>query len=205
MFDENNPLHTDDSNTVFTTEGHLLTLSRQHIEPPSAIRRQLRRAENLQCPAYYPTRHPWKPLDDLHGLAGSIRSREDSEFARISVGSDEHSRATAEDSVFWMSGAWCQTPRVDIYVRLPISSRAFRLLTLCQSWDFVFSADGTVATEDPSPDRTKIHEVDDGYVITNVTGLRTHITSRLDGTGYDITKGALIYMQNHIFTDFRHR
>ena len=107
---------------VFTTEGHLLTLSREHIQPPSPIRRQLRRAENLQCPAYNPTRHPRNPLDDLHGLAGSIRSREDTEFARASVGGDEHSRASEDDSVFWMSRAWCELPRVDVYVRLPQSS-----------------------------------------------------------------------------------
>jgi ER degradation enhancer, mannosidase alpha-like 1 len=102
---------------IFTTEGHLLTLPRELIKPPSAIRRQLRRSENLQCPAYNPTRHPWNPLDDLHGLTGSIRSREDAEYARASVGSDERSRASDEDSVFWMSEAWCDSPRVDVYVR----------------------------------------------------------------------------------------
>jgi len=79
-------LHYDDSNTVFTTEGHILTLSREHIKPPSAIRRQLRRVENLQCPAYNPMRFPWSPDDEQYGLAGSIRSRDDAEFARFSVG-----------------------------------------------------------------------------------------------------------------------
>lgn len=107
---------------VFTTEGHLLTLSREHIKPASAIRRQLRRAENLQCPAYNPTRLPWNPLDNLHGVAVSIRSREDTEFARVTVGIDELSRASEDDSAFWMSEAWCEWPRVDVYVRSPVSS-----------------------------------------------------------------------------------
>jgi ER degradation enhancer, mannosidase alpha-like 1 len=105
---------------VFTTEGHLLTLSREHIKPVSTIRRQLRRAENLQCPAYNPARHPWNPLDDMDGLAGSVRTRHDTEFARVTVGIDELSRATEEDSVFWMSEAWCEQPRVDVYVRPPV-------------------------------------------------------------------------------------
>ncbi|KAF8591445.1 glycoside hydrolase family 47 protein [Ramaria rubella] len=171
LFDENNPLHSDDSNMIFTTEGHLLTLQRQHIKTPSPIRRKLRRAENLQCPAYNPTLYPWTSLSDQHGLTCSIRSREDAEFARLTVGSDEHSRASEDDSTFWMKEGWCESPHVDVY-----------------SWDFVFSADGSLAIEDPTPDKTKLHEVKDGYMITNMTGLRTHITSRLDGKGYDITK-----------------
>lgn len=30
--------------------------------------------------------------------------------------------------------------------------------------------------------------VSDGYVLHNVTGIRTHIVSRMDGKGYDVTK-----------------
>ncbi|KAF8529066.1 alpha-mannosidase [Hysterangium stoloniferum] len=171
LFDENNPLHTDDSNTIFTTEGHLLTLSREHINTPSAVRRQLRRGENLQCPAYYPTRHPSDPMDGHYGLASSVRSRDDAEFARISVGSDENTRAAADDAAFWMSEGWCKSPQTDLF-----------------SMDFVLSSDGGWAHEDLSPDRTKLHEVYNGFVITNMTGLRAHITTRLDGKGYDITR-----------------
>jgi len=35
LFDETNPLHKDDSNYIFTTEGHILTLGSEHLKPLS--------------------------------------------------------------------------------------------------------------------------------------------------------------------------
>lgn len=43
--------------------------------------------------------------------------------------------------------------------------------------------------------------VDDGYVVTNMTGIKAYITTRLDGTGYDITRCELtvrISLMDHI-------
>ena len=45
-----------------------------------------------------------------------------------------------------------------------------------------------MVTEDLSPSLRKLYEVDDGFVLQNVTGIRAHIVSRLDGKGYDIVK-----------------
>jgi mannosidase alpha-like ER degradation enhancer 1 len=39
-----------------------------------------------------------------------------------------------------------------------------------------------------SPSLLKLAVAPDGYVIHNVTGVRTQIVQRLDGTGYDIRK-----------------
>ncbi|GJJ07502.1 hypothetical protein Clacol_001704 [Clathrus columnatus] len=187
LFDEDNVLHSDDSNTVFTTEGHLLTLPRDLIKPSSPVRRQLRRHENLQCPAYFSTKHPTDPLDETYGLAGSIRTRQDTEFARLTVGLDENSLASLDDSAFWFPEGWCELPKIDIY-----------------SFDFVLSPDGSYTPEDPTPSPKKIYEVPDGYVIMNMTGIRAHLTSRLDGRGYDITRlgpfavhtGQMIYLND---------
>lgn len=39
-----------------------------------------------------------------------------------------------------------------------------------------------------NPSTKKLELVADGYLLHNITGVRTHIVSRLDGKGYDITK-----------------
>lgn len=42
--------------------------------------------------------------------------------------------------------------------------------------------------EDLKPGANKIEPHEDGYIIHNVSGIRAHIVSRLDGKGYDVTK-----------------
>lgn len=59
---------------------------------------------------------------------------------------------------------------------------------ISQSFDFVLSPDGSYTPEDPTLSTKKIYEISDGYVILNMTGIRAHVTSRLDGRGYDITR-----------------
>lgn len=39
-----------------------------------------------------------------------------------------------------------------------------------------------------NPSLDKLLPVSDGYIVYNVSGIRTHIVSRMDGKGYDITK-----------------
>lgn len=50
------------------------------------------------------------------------------------------------------------------------------------------SPGGRVVTEDPNPGNQKLQLVADGFLLQNITGIRAHIVSRLDGKGYDITK-----------------
>lgn len=57
-----------------------------------------------------------------------------------------------------------------------------------KSYDFILSTNGQIVPEDLSPSLQKITEVEDGFVLHNVSGIRTHIVSRLDRKGYDITK-----------------
>lgn len=60
--------------------------------------------------------------------------------------------------------------------------------TLAQTFDFVLSQDGTAIPEDPHPTSAKLSQVPDGFILQNVTGIRTRVVSRMDGKGYDITK-----------------
>jgi len=46
LFDEGNPLASSDSNLIFTTEGHVLTLNSTHLRPMSEIRRVSRKVSS---------------------------------------------------------------------------------------------------------------------------------------------------------------
>ncbi|KAK7470737.1 hypothetical protein VKT23_002158 [Stygiomarasmius scandens] len=164
LFDEENPLHKDDSNYVFTTEGHLLTLGREHLKPISQARRKLRKLETHQCPAYQPfTLSP----DKESGLVQGIRGRADIDYTRELVALDP----SDYDSMYWSPNGWCERPKMELF-----------------SYDFVLSPHGKTSKEDLSPSLIKLAPVRDGFIINNVTGVRTHIVRRLDGKGYDIRK-----------------
>ncbi|KAG6900914.1 hypothetical protein C0993_004351 [Termitomyces sp. T159_Od127] len=47
---------------------------------------------------------------------------------------------------------------------------------------------GRAVPEDLSPSLLKLGVLPDGFILQNVTGIRTHIVRRLDGNGYDIRK-----------------
>ncbi|EIW61741.1 alpha-mannosidase [Trametes versicolor FP-101664 SS1] len=170
LFDEANPLHADDTQWVFTTEGHILTLDPALLRPISPARRKLRRVENLQCPAYAPPMLAYDAPEDYTrdtGLVGGVMSRVDFEYARNLIG-----RVHSENETrWWDPDGWCALPKHEPY-----------------TYDFVLSAHGEVVLEDPRLPADKITEVADGYLVQNVTGIRVHIVSRLDGKGYDIAK-----------------
>jgi mannosidase alpha-like ER degradation enhancer 1 len=50
------------------------------------------------------------------------------------------------------------------------------------------SPGGKSVSEDPNPGPLKLKAVTDGFILHNMSGIRAHIVSRLDGKGYDITK-----------------
>uniref|UniRef100_A0A0W0FCH3 alpha-1,2-Mannosidase n=1 Tax=Moniliophthora roreri TaxID=221103 RepID=A0A0W0FCH3_MONRR len=165
LFDEENPLHTDDSNYVFTTEGHLLTLGKDHIRPVSPARRKLRKVESHQCPAYEPLRSQSSARGS--GLVLGVRGRTDMEYSRQLVSVD----ANEADRRYWSPDGWCEKPKAELY-----------------SYDFILSSTGKHVTEDLSPSLLKLAPVSDGYIVHNITGIRTHIVRRLDGRGFDIRK-----------------
>lgn len=59
---------------------------------------------------------------------------------------------------------------------------------LAQSYDFLLSPDGKTVQEDFNPNSKKLIPVSDGYILQDVSGIRAHIVSRMDGKGYDVTK-----------------
>ncbi|KAF7313730.1 alpha-1,2-Mannosidase [Mycena chlorophos] len=158
LFDEDNPLHRDDSNYVFTTEGHILTLGTE-LQKPS--RRKMRKIENHQCPAYRPFHHA------ASGLAMGVRSRGDVDYARELV---DQSASDVDESA-WSPNGWCERPYTELF-----------------SYDFILSAGGKTVPEDLSPSRLKLEKIDDGIIVRNVTGIRVRIVQRIDGKGYDVRK-----------------
>ncbi|KAG2135913.1 glycoside hydrolase family 47 protein [Suillus bovinus] len=166
LFDEDNPLHKDDSHYVFTTEGHILSLPREVLKPMSRIRRKMRGEENHQCPLYEPVQD-LLPDGTISGLIRGVGSRADVDYARYLVGL----RSQALDEHHWSPDGWCAIPEVDLY-----------------SFDFIMSPGGKVVPEDPNPSPLKLKTVADGFILHNVTGIRAHVVSRLDRKGYDITK-----------------
>ncbi|KAF8639955.1 hypothetical protein AX17_001205 [Amanita inopinata Kibby_2008] len=183
LFDEENPLHRDDSNYVFTTEGHLLWLDKEHIKPASAARRKMRPVDAHQCPIYSPLSQTFDRSPRLAGLTQGIRSHHYVDYARELVGLSPDET----DQKSWSPMGWCERPRVELF-----------------SYDFVLSANGRTVPEDLSPSLLKLAISPDGYVINNITGIRTHIVRRLDGKGYDISKlghysvrpGQLVYIND---------
>ncbi|THH12390.1 hypothetical protein EW145_g47 [Phellinidium pouzarii] len=177
LFDEANPIHKDDSNFVFTTEGHILTLESKYLKGLSPARRRSRRVENLQCPAYRSIRVGANEFDDDSGLITGILYRPDIDYARALVGAS----ILEEEENWWSVDGHCDIPSADLY-----------------SYDFILSPDGKHVPEDFSPSSQKLYEVSDGYVVQNVTGIRTHIVRRLDGKGYDIVKCKFIFVSSEL-------
>lgn len=181
LFDEENPINSEDSNYVFTTEGHILILDSKYLRPMSAVRRRLRGAERHQCPAYQPF-SPYESLEESELVQG-VRSHPYFDYARYQVS------VTPElvDKGMWSPYGWCEKPHYELY-----------------TYDFILSATGKSVPEDLNPSVRKLEPVSDGYIMHNVTGIRTHIVRRIDGQGYDITKlghinirsGQLVYIND---------
>lgn len=184
LFDENNFLNSVDSNFVFTTEGHILYLNSTHLRPMSAVRRKLRRLESPKCPAYVPLLHGGS---GSVGLVGTVRSRPDIDYAKYTAGVRLDAGLADDDLPFWDSEAWCELPQYEAYVSATLEIRS-KSLTGLQTYDFILSRNGEQVAEDPTPSTWKVQEVDDGFMIFDVTGIRAEITSRMDGKGFEFTR-----------------
>lgn len=98
---------------MFTTEGHILTLDREHLKPLSAARKKLRRVENHQCPPYQAPVLAWDDWDTETGMRGGIPDRADVDYARELVG-----RSWSEhEKTLWTPDGWCLIPKHEPYVR----------------------------------------------------------------------------------------
>ncbi|KAG6378813.1 glycoside hydrolase family 47 protein [Boletus reticuloceps] len=182
LFDEENRLNSDDSHYVFSTEGHILSLPKQALRPMSAARRRLRREESLQCPAYHPFQG-FVPNGVVDGLMRGVGSRPDVDYARELTGL----RPQPLDEHYWSPDGWCFLPEVEPF-----------------TYNFIMSPGGGVVPEDLNPGYQKLQLVAEGFLLQNITGIRAHVVSRLDGKGYDITKlgphsvrtGQLVYVND---------
>lgn len=114
LFDEDNFVHRDDSNYVFTTEGHILTLDREHLRPLPMSRRKMRPVDNHQCPVYKPFIGVYDNSSKETGLVRGIRSRSDYDYARKLVG--VHASSVEIDA--WSANGWCEKPMVENFVSL---------------------------------------------------------------------------------------
>lgn len=187
IFDEENRIHDDDSNYVFTTEGHILQLDKEHLRPKST-KNPTRKFVSHQCPAYKPfARRSGNPK--VPGLVLGVRSRPDFHYAQALVGN----KPTSADMQHWDIDGWCEKPKIETYVSVLWSVGVHeRNLILWQSYEFVLAPNGMVAPEDLSPSLLKVAPVADGFIINNITGIRTKIVQRMDGKGYDVRKGTFV-------------
>ncbi|KAK4689097.1 hypothetical protein P7C73_g1006, partial [Tremellales sp. Uapishka_1] len=159
------------SNSVFTTEGHPLSLPVSLLRQPSEARRQSHRGESLTCPPYKsPT---------LGGLVVGIEQRADYEYARTLVFGPSDIGVSIEDEarVHWSESGFCAVPVVPRF-----------------SFDIVLSPSNTshseeVPKEDPSPPSSKVYrdEPTGDFVISDIDGLRLGVRWRFDGRGYDVS------------------
>ena len=78
----------------------------------SAVRRKLRKAENLQCPAYN-TPH-LKHNERDQGLPSGIHFRPDIDYAKVLVGVAD----TDADEAWWATEGRCEVPVPQFYVSL---------------------------------------------------------------------------------------
>lgn len=153
----------------------------------SPSRRKLRKIEDHQCPAYQPFRSARGRRVNDSGLVVGIQGRADADYSRELVALD----ANEADSTHWSRSGWCERPKVELFVRESIYLYLqLQTVSTPQSYDFILSPNGKVSPEDLSPSKVKLEPVPDGYVIQNVTGIRTHIVQRFDGRGYDVRKRA---------------
>lgn len=145
LFDEDNPLASSDSNILFTTEGHILTLNSTHLRPMSKFRRETRKVcchipvlcylilchikhENLMCPSYQTAGE--EETHHLRTMPFGIRNRPDYDFARTLVGFDMESAAAKQDLAFLEPGGVCEVPKIKVHVRRTLFVPRWRLI-LC--------------------------------------------------------------------------
>ncbi|KAG9092639.1 alpha mannosidase-like protein [Ceratobasidium sp. UAMH 11750] len=207
LFDEDNKINSDHSNLVFTTEGHPISLPRHHLKPPTATSRYFRQKEQNFCPVYRPIRNPPDLFPgESYGLAQSIRSRPDAEYGRFITGLDL-SVVAPFDERWWDASSRCEVPQAEEYVSTTISrtqsqspfdfdagdltARLSELLGASskpeQSFDYILSIDGSVTEADKNLGPSKVHRVEGGFMIRNITGVKARMTARMDGQGYDVT------------------
>lgn len=118
LFDHNTSSRSTpspNSNKVFTTEGHLLSLSHNLQKKPSTMRRQAHKGENLQCPVY---QSPTLGGPSGKGIVVGIERTSEYEYARMLVfGQGIEGRVFEnKERVGWSEGGFCKLQDVPKFV-----------------------------------------------------------------------------------------
>jgi hypothetical protein len=118
------------------------------------------------------------------GLTVGVRSRPDVEYTRHLVGL----MPSRSDERHWFKDGWCERPNVEPYVSNTIPSLEKIADNGCRPSSSSLLLVEKLVPEDLSPSYVKLAPLPDGFIIHNVTGIRTLMVQRLDGKGYDIRK-----------------
>jgi mannosidase alpha-like ER degradation enhancer 1 len=110
LFDEKNAIHYDDSNYVFTTEGHILSLGREQLNSTLSTHRKVP-PEQLSCPVYLPPMTGYGSKNRT-GLIQGVRSHVDIDYSRELVALFPEKK----EEILWSPSGWCERPKVDIPV-----------------------------------------------------------------------------------------
>lgn len=178
--------------------GHLIALPQRHLKQASVTSRYLRQKEQNFCPVYQPTRNPPDVfLGEGYGLIQSVRSRPDMDFGRFITGLDL-SVVTSLDAPWWDLSGWCAVPQAEEYVSTSVShdealppfdyldfnALAERLSELLgtsssktpKTFDYVLSIDGSVTEADKNLSTAKVHRVEGGFMVRNITGVKAYVS-----------------------------
>ena len=162
------------SNTVFTTEGHPLSLP-ANTAPQSASWRASHNREDLYCPVYVPP--------TIGGIPVGIEGRADYDYARALVfGPSAAGLAAERDLHAWGDGTCDARPAVPRHtielVLLPAET----------------PPDAPLPAHDPSPGPSKVFQNSEGdWVIADIDGLRLNVRWRVDGFGYDVVSSEFCF------------
>ncbi|KAG8920690.1 alpha mannosidase-like protein [Tulasnella sp. 418] len=207
LFDESNRLHSEHSEILFSTEGHLFILPKSlttptfnptpdpRNHPPNSDTEQHFLTQN--CRAYPGTRIP--SLKELankvpsatqkDGLYTSIRHRLDMEYAR-NLGGISVNEAIQDDSIWWNPNGYCHEPQPERHIL-----------------EYILAPHGHPdVLEDPHPSVEKLVKVVDGFIVKDLTGVRLKIKTRSDlriGSVLGIGQHAVSPNQKVYFADRR--
>ncbi|KAK4701911.1 ER degradation enhancer, mannosidase alpha-like 1, partial [Phenoliferia sp. Uapishka_3] len=158
-FDVDNPFNHDDTNMVYSTEGHMLELKSR---PVPGRRRRTMPPEALSCLAYDPTRTD----RHQHPLSLSVARRTDFEHARYLAGYQVEDEAKEVAEGRWSEDGICEIPTSEEY-----------------NVELLFAS--STDTEDVAPSTQKVRQERDGSVhISGISGLRFSLTRAWPG-GHD--------------------
>lgn len=168
-------MNQEDSNTVYTTEGHPLSLP-SHLSFSEA-RNESSSTDSRICPLYDPIHGDrlWSPL------MPSVDARIDADYGRMLAGVllDEQSAISAG---LYSTSGFCERPPYEDDVRdltfqtyMRLANRT-RLWTTSQVIDLLFGTEGSQEDSDPSP--KKLQQTNSGLLVHSIENLRFQLAPR---------------------------